>query len=159
MFQTSPSEIRWFSGASRLLQRGLRAATRSNRPKHRPVERSERRSDRRLKVEFEAVLSDPSGSLQVRGVDIHRDGALVLSRLPFAPGSVVFVRLKSFELVGFAEVRHCAERGASAYALGLEFPSPLMREEAGDWHFDRVCQSGNGWTKEWEVSTTAVAAF
>ncbi len=74
---------------------------------------------------------------------MHADGALVVARQPLAPESVVVVRLKSFGLVGFARVRHCTKRGPWKYAIGLEFPAPLMLELAGSWQFQRVIQTGS----------------
>jgi hypothetical protein len=159
MTQTTPSANRWVSRASSLLKRGLWAATGGNRRKNRTLGHRDRRFSPRLKVQFEAKISDESGSLEARGVDIHRDGALVLARQPLAPKSVVFVQLKSFGLMGFAQVRHCTERGESNYAIGVEFPAPLMREEVGTWQFQRVCQTDNGWSEEWEASMNLSTAL
>jgi hypothetical protein len=41
----------------------------------------------------------------------------------------------------FAYVRHCSARGVSGYFIGLEFRSPLMREELGQWQFQHIRQS------------------
>ena len=90
--------------------------------------------------------------MQVRGVDIHPCGALVLTRKALAPKSVVFVQLTTFGLIGFAEVRHCTSQGLLSYAIQLNFPNPLMMEEVGTWQFLRVCQTDGGWSEEWEAS-------
>jgi hypothetical protein len=152
MTPTVPSANRWVSRAFSLLKRGLWAVTGRNGSADRPLECCERRCDHRLQVHFDAKLSSESGSMQVRGVDIHRDGALVLTRLPLAPKSVVFVRLKTFGLMGFAQVRHCTKRGWWNYAIGVEFPASLMRDEVGTWQFHHVRQTDGGWSAEYEAS-------
>jgi hypothetical protein len=110
------------------------------RPENRPWDRPDRRFSHRLKGHFEARISSESGCMRVRGVDMHAEGALVVASQPLAPQSVVFVQLKSFGLTGFAQVRHCTERGPWRYAIGVHFPTPLMQEQAGPWQFHRVCQ-------------------
>jgi len=64
--------------------------------------------------------------MRVRAVNMHAEGALVMSRQPWAPRSVVLVHLKSFGLMGLAHLRHCTERGLWRYAIGVGFPAPLM---------------------------------
>ena len=85
-----------------------------------------RRVNHRLKVRFEAKISNESGWMRVRAVNMHAEGALVMSRQPWAPRSVVLVHLKSFGLMGLAHLRHCTERGLWRYAIGVGFPAPLM---------------------------------
>jgi hypothetical protein len=85
-------------------------------------------------------------------VDINCGGALMLATRPLAPGSVVFVHVKNFGLMGFAQVRHCTARGVNLYAIGVEFPKPLMRDEIGTWQFHRVRQNDSGWSVELETS-------
>ena len=75
---------------------------------------------------------------------MHAEGAMVLASRPLAPQSVVFVRLKSFKLMGFAQVRHCTERGLWGYTIGLAFSSPLMQEELGAWQFQHVQPTDDG---------------
>jgi hypothetical protein len=39
------------------------------------------------------------------------------------------------------------------YAIGVEFPKPLMRDEIGTWEFHRVRQTeSGGWSVELETS-------
>jgi hypothetical protein len=109
----------------------------------------DRRVNHRLKVHFEAKISRESGWMRVRGLNVHAEGALFMASEPLAPQSVVFVRLKSFGLMGFAQVRHCTDREPWGYAIGVEFPTPLMREEAGPWQFHQVRQTDSGgWGNE-----------
>ena len=151
MAQTIPSANYWVSNVSSLLRRGLWAVTGGSRPGNRRLER-DRRINRRLKVKFEARISSESGRMQVDGVNIHPEGALVMARQPLAPQTVVFVQLKSFGLMGFAQVRHCTGQGESGYAIGVEFPSPLMKEEVASWQFQQVHQTGAGRLEELETS-------
>ena len=97
---------------------------------------SDRRAEPRLKVHFLAQISGEVGSCEVRGVNITSGGALLLATKPLPPESVVLLQAKSLGLMGFAQVRHCAERGANSYAIGVGFPSPPMR--MGTWRFQRV---------------------
>ncbi len=83
-----------------------------------------------------ALISGESGSCWVHGVNITSGGALLLATKPLPPESVVLLQVKSLGLMGFAQVRHCAERGVNSYAIGVGFPSPLMR--MGTWRFHRV---------------------
>jgi hypothetical protein len=106
----------------------------------------------RLRVNYDAALFVRQRPIAVRGLDIHRDGAGVISKEPFSPDSVIFVHMKSFRLRGFAHVRHCTQRDKSSFVIGLEFRSPLMREEAGDWQFHRISHTDSGWSQEWENS-------
>lgn len=78
--------------------------------------------------------------MRARGVNLHQEGALVIASRPLPPQSAVFVHLKSLGLMGFARVRHCTKRGPWLYAIGMEFPAPLMREAAGSWQFHQVRQ-------------------
>jgi hypothetical protein len=110
------------------------------RPENRPLGQPDRRLNHRLKFHFEVKISTESGWRRVQGVNMHAEGAMVIARQPLAPQSVVFVRLTSFGLTGFAQVRHCTRQGPWGYAIGMSFPSPLMREEAGAWQFHQVHQ-------------------
>lgn len=152
MAQTTASANGPVSRASSLLRRGFRLMTGRRRAENRPSRPQDRRLNHRLKVHFEAKISSESGSMQVRGVNIHSDGALVVAKEPLAPKSVVFVQLTSFGLIGFGQVQHCTGRGESSYAIGLAFPTPLMKEELGTWEFHRVRQTDSGWSAEWEAS-------
>lgn len=148
--------------ASSLLKRGLRAAADCIRPDNPPPAHNDRRAEPRLKVVFDVSVSGEFGSRGARGLDLHNSGALILATRPLAPESMVFVHLKSFGLMGFAKVRHCTKRGVNRYAIGVEFPKPLMRDEIGTWEFHRIRQTDTGWSVELETSmnlgTTARAA-
>jgi hypothetical protein len=71
-------------------------------------------------------------------MNMHAEGALVMARRPLAPQSVVFMRVEDFGLMGCAHVRHCTGRGLGRYAIGVEFPVPMMREQAGSWQVRQV---------------------
>ena len=148
--------------ASSLLKRGLRAVADCIRPDNPRPARSDRRAEPRLKVGFDVGISGEFGWRGARGLDLHNSGALILATRPLAPESMVFVHLKSFGLMGFAKVRHCTARGVNRYAIGVEFPKPLMRDEIGTWEFHRIRQTDAGWSVELETSmnlgTTARAA-
>ena len=118
----------------------------------RTTAKPDRRLNRRARVHFKATIFIKSAKIHVRGVDVHSGGALVTAWQLLAPETVLFIHLKSFGLVGFAQVRHCRRQGLLGYAIGLEFPAPLMREEAGSWQFHRFQQTDGGWSKEWEAS-------
>lgn len=128
------------ASAFRILKRVLLAVT-GRGPQNRPLRQPDRRVNHRLKVRFEARISSDSGSVRVKGVNMHAEGALVMARRPLKPQSAVFVRLTSFRLMGFAQVRHCTKRGPWRYAIGLAFPTPLMQELAGPWQFHQVQQT------------------
>ena len=93
---------------------------------------------------FEAKVARESGWMRARGVNMHAEGAMVVASRPLKPQSVVFVRLKSLGLMGYAQVRHCTERWLGGYAIGMVFRAPLMQEEVGRWQFQQVHQSDGG---------------
>jgi PilZ domain len=150
--QVAPSANRWLGRASSLLKRGFQAATGSNGMGKRRLAYSDRRAEHRLKVPFAVGIAGESGPRVARGVDIHGGGALILATRPLAPESLVFFHAKNFGLMGFAQVRHCTARGVNLYAIGVEFPKPLMRDEIGTWQFHRVRQTESGWSVEMEAS-------
>ena len=141
MTQTTASANGWASRASSLLKRGLRAVTGRSQPESRPLGQPDRRLNRRLKVHYRARIRGESGWMRVRGVNMHAEGALVIASKPLAPQSAVFVHFKSFGLMGFGQVRHCTGRGPWSYAIGVEFPSPLMTEKVVSWQFHPVHQA------------------
>ena len=98
----------------------------------------ERRSYVRKKLDFRAFLHFNGRRLQVRGIDFHRAGSCVRSDQPLPVGAVVFFCAKSFGLIGWATVRWCAWRNPSQYYVGLEFRSPLILAEVGNWQFSYV---------------------
>ena len=140
MAHTTASANGWASRAFGILKRGLCAVAGRRRSRNWQLGQRDRRVNHRLKVRFEARISNESGWIRVRGVNMHADGALVLASQPLAPQSMVFVHLKSFGLMGCARVRHCTARGLWSYAIGVEFPTPMMREQAGSWQVRQVFQ-------------------
>ena len=99
---------------------------------------SERRAYARMKLDFRALLHFNGRRLQVRGIDFHRAGSCVRSDQPLPVGAVVLFCAKSYGLIGWATVRWCAWRSSSQYYVGLEFRSPLIRAEVGNWQFSYV---------------------
>jgi hypothetical protein len=98
---------------------------------------NERRSFPRPKLNFRASLKilKPDGTqltAQVRGSDLTRLGASVISRHFIGPGSVVFVDLPAYHLMGAGHVLHCRQHGLK-YSVGMEFRSPLIRSYEGTW--------------------------
>lgn len=81
----------------------------------------------RVPADFEATLTGPFGTLRVTGVDAHRKGAGVQSPMPLEIGTLVFLKIGSLGLMGFAQVRHCSERDGG-YLLGLRFREALTRD-------------------------------
>ena len=140
MAQTTASANGWASRVFSILKRGLCAVAGRRRSENWQSGQPDRRVHRRVKVRFQARISNESGSMRVRGVNLHADGALLIASQPLAPQSVVFVHLKSLGLMGCARVRHCTGRGLGGYAIGVEFPTPMMREQAGSWQVRQVFQ-------------------
>ncbi len=99
----------------------------------------EGRRKARIPADFQASLSGPFGTIYVTGVDATRNGAGVQSPSPLQVGTLVFLRISTLGLVGFAHVRHCSPRG-SGYLLGLQFREGLARDrEVGDdWEIQRL---------------------
>jgi hypothetical protein len=97
----------------------------------------------RLPAEFGASIAGSFGTVHVTGVDANRGGAGVQSPEALPLGTLVFLRITSLGLMGFAHVRHCSPRG-EGYLLGLEFRDGLSRErdEAGNWNWQQFSQAG-----------------
>jgi hypothetical protein len=103
-------------------------------------EQTDARNHVRIPAEFEASLNGPFGTVFVTGVDATRDGAGVQSMEPLAIGALVFLKISTLGLMGFAVVRHCSKRD-NGYLLGLKFREPLMRDRdyvEADWSRQRV---------------------
>ena len=98
----------------------------------------ERRQTVRPATRYEAQVHTSTGRFAVIGVDFHERGALILSKMAWPAGTVVFIDIKSFWKMGFAEVRHCRLRSDGTYALGLQFHAPLMQQEVGTWRIERI---------------------
>jgi hypothetical protein len=105
----------------------------------------ERRTHVRQRLRFEAEIRKSNGTFPAVGVDIHEDGARVLTSESYDPGTVVFLTLKNVQLGGFAEVRHCALRGDGRFSTGLAFRGPLLPQGA-TWQVQRVHQTEDPWT-------------
>jgi hypothetical protein len=97
----------------------------------------ERRNGPRLRRAFAAEIQDPDGLVPATGVDFHDQGVMLVSKRAWATGAILFLDLKSFRMMGFAEVRHCTSHKGN-YAIGLQFCSPLMQREVGTWRIERV---------------------
>lgn len=78
-------------------------------------------------------------TIQVRGSNLTRFGAKVVSRYPLLPKSVVFFDLPSHRLLGVAHIVHCKAHWLK-YCIGVEFRSPLMRSYEGTWALSVVNQ-------------------
>ena len=107
---------------------------------------AERRAARREKISFKVEIDGPDGVVPANGVDIHGQGAMVISKQAWANGTILFVQLKDFRLGGYADVRHCTLRKGGNYAIGLRFRGPLAAQ-VGDWRVQRVCSSADAWTR------------
>ena len=117
------------------------------RGRHKAASQPERRVNRRQRMRFEAEVQRLDGVFPVVGVDIHEDGAKVLSKQSWAMGTILFFNLKTVQLGGFAEVRHSTLRKDGRYAIGLAFRGRLIPQGA-TWQIQRVCQSEGAWTKK-----------
>ncbi len=92
----------------------------------------------RRQIRFPARIQSGNGCFHAMGMDLHDQGAMLVSKQAWAQGTVLFLDLKCFWLMGFAEVRHCTMRNDRNYAIGLQFRAPLMRQELGTWQIERV---------------------
>jgi hypothetical protein len=98
------------------------------------------RRDPRVPTDFPVYVSGTTGAAQGRCVDLATRGMAVEVAVPVEPGSLVFLRIPTHGLLGFALVRHCrtAETG---HILGLEFRDKLKRERPpleSNWKYTHV---------------------
>ena len=96
----------------------------------------------RPRIRFDGVVHDQWGTrtVAVRGVNLNRFGALVVTREPLKPGALVYFDARSLRRMGMAQVRHCEPVwGGARYRIGLEFRGELMRSDIGNW---RIYQGG-----------------
>lgn len=105
----------------------------------------DRRSFPRPPLGFRATLNLNSEegetiAYPVRGYDLTRFGAMVISKRPIPPGSVVVLDLPSYHLIGVGYVRHCKPR-RNGFSVGMQFRNPLMRSYEGEWTFAVVNRS------------------
>jgi hypothetical protein len=95
-----------------------------------------------VQVRYRAVL-DVVGvcmSIRVRGVNLHKEGAMVMAARPLKVDSIVFFHDQTHRAMGFARVRHCTPKSPTEYRIGLEFENKLMKAEPGTWHIQRIAQ-------------------
>jgi hypothetical protein len=97
----------------------------------------------RLPADFPATIAGTFGTTQVTGVNANRTGAGLQSPHSLPLGSLVFLRITSLGLMGFAHVRHCSPRG-NGFLLGIQFREALSRErnESENWSLQRRAMSG-----------------
>src|SRR5687767_2716679 len=87
--------------------------------------RGESRTDSRMKSRYEGTIAGAAGTMQIRGLDLHGTGAGVRTKHRLEPGTIVFLYLKTYKLMGFAFVQNCAPCGLG-FRAGLRFCKPLM---------------------------------
>jgi len=112
-----------------------------------PPPGGERRAVPRKRMRFEAQIELLDGSTPAVGVDIHEDGARILSSRGWEAGSVIFLRLTEVQLGGFAEIRHCVERPDGRFSIGLAFRGPLL-PQGTEWQIRRIVQVDDAWTEK-----------
>jgi len=94
----------------------------------------------RVPTDFPVFVSGTTGAARGRCLDLATRGMAVQVADPVEPGSLVFLRIPTHGLMGFAWVRHCrtAEGG---HVLGLEFRDKLIREREpmeSSWSYAHV---------------------
>jgi PilZ domain len=104
----------------------------------------EQRAFPRPQLAFRASIKLQKGdgstaTIRARGSNLTLFGAQVVSRYPLLPGSVVFIDLPSYHLLGAAHIVHCKPHWLK-YCIGMEFRSPLMRSYEGTWALSVVKQ-------------------
>jgi PilZ domain len=120
-----------------------------------PPPGGERRTHPRKRMRFEAEISGKDLVTAVVGVDIHENGARILSKEKWETGTVLFIKLPIVQLGGFAEVRHCSLRKDGRYNVGLAFRGPLIPQGA-QWQIARYCQpASDAWTAHDDKPTTS----
>jgi len=109
----------------------------------------ERRAIPRQRMRFQAQIEGAAnpGLVAAAGVDIHRQGAMVVSERAWVKGTVVWLELKCFRVAGYAVIRHCTPRKTRGYVTGLEFRGPLQRHESGNWEIRRIRHTDSTWTE------------
>lgn len=117
---------------------------------------SERRSLQRRRLRHQGMIEDPTNPTLIPfdGVNIHERGLLVVAERCWTPGTMVSLQLSSFQLTGFAVVRHCEPRKDGTYALGLEFCGALQHYEEGTWQVRRASPRAESWTEDDEAHST-----
>lgn len=88
---------------------------------------TDHRRQPRVAADFPVYLSGPVGAVQTRCVDLNRRGLAIHTADPLPAGALVFLRIPTHSLMGFAHVRHCRPADGG-HILGLEFREKLTRE-------------------------------
>ena len=93
----------------------------------------------RVPTDLQVSLSGPLGAAAAQSTDLNKRGAAVRTVEAVEPGTLVFLRIHSLQLAGFANVRHCRPI-TNGYSVGLEFREGLTRErtEESNWGWSRV---------------------
>ena len=110
--------------------------------------RAESRTDSRMRSRYEGTIASAAGTMQIRGIDLHATGAGVRTSRRLEPGTIVFVHLRTFKLMGFVFVQNCKPCGLG-FRAGLRFSKPLMREDLGRWQYQHVRQAA-GSPQRWK---------
>jgi hypothetical protein len=97
--------------------------------------RRNNRYDHRFKSAYRGWLGFAGERYPLRGLDLTSSGALIATSRRVLIGSDVFVYLTTAGLMGWAKVRHCSRAGLFRYQIGLEFRSPLMPTQQGNWQY------------------------
>src|SRR5262249_38615867 len=97
-----------------------------------------RRCNYRSRFRVGALIDYQSRKHSVKGIDLHQDGASVISKVPIPAGASIFIQITNRGLMGFARVRYCRARTSSTYIIGMEFCAPLMRGQFGEWSIRRI---------------------
>src|ERR1051325_3980512 len=86
------------------------------------------RRHRRIQTDFAVYLSGPVGYTSARCTDLNHRGMGLLVTAPADVGTLLFLHITEYRLIGFAHVRHCRSTDGG-YILGLEFRGKLSREK------------------------------
>jgi hypothetical protein len=102
---------------------------------------TDKRREIRLPAQVPTLLAGPFGSIYATGENATRHGMGVISPEPLPKDSLVFVKLTTLGLMGFANVRHCGAKDGS-FLLGLEFREGLSRdrEHEDEWRYQQLGQ-------------------
>jgi hypothetical protein len=105
----------------------------------------ERRAYPRPPLGFRATLTlqkldGASTTLRVRGYDLNKFGAMVVSKYPLKAGTIVVIEIPKYSLIGIGHVRHCNVQGMKFW-IGMEFKNQLMRSQEGAWRFSVMRES------------------
>ena len=128
-------------------QAGLRSWVKFRRPRIEPPGRLYCRSHERFPGKYDGMLFGPTGTMQLRGLDLGALGAGVRTWFRIDLGTIVFVQLTTQKLMGFAFIKHCTPRGFG-FHLGLQFRNPLGLEDRCCCRYHDVCTAA-GSPEKW----------